>query len=191
MTTYFLAAVLASGMAVGVDSPPPAAGEALELAARNYRIQVYETFHSDRAEYDRRIALWNQLESQWRDAGEPSDEQFNLIFWLVGATTQSRPDAVGPLPEPPRFAARLPQQKPIPSTAQSPSALTPSSVPAAKTTPATTTGVTKAVGPLELNPTNSGPTAAQPAAPAKTPPGGSYLDKLRRSVNAARGLQQP
>ena len=89
---HLLAFVLVGGMAVGdADGkvpagklPPPATASDLQLekAARDYRIQTYETFHKDRAEYDRRQAEAASVQKAWTDAGENDEEQPKLIDWL-------------------------------------------------------------------------------------------------------------
>ncbi len=91
MTTYFLAAVLAGATGLGSDGSAPPNNEALERAARDYRIQVYETFHLDRPEYDLRRGEWEQIEQSWRNAGSPAAEQAKLVKWLTNATAQSGP----------------------------------------------------------------------------------------------------
>jgi hypothetical protein len=112
MVTHLLAAVLASVLA-GADSGTPASNnDALfEGAARNYRIQVYDTFRLDRAEYDRRRAEWTRIETAWQEAGRPEAEQPKLVHWLEEAVAQSRTESVGPLPAAPQIAVNLDAKK--------------------------------------------------------------------------------
>jgi hypothetical protein len=122
MTIHLLAFVLVGGMAVGdsgdasgktaaVKVPQTiTAGDALlERAARDYRIQTYEMFHNDRAEYDRRSAAGARVEAAWKEAGRNDAEQPMLIHWFDQATTVSRTDSIADLPAEPKFM-RMPQK---------------------------------------------------------------------------------
>jgi len=101
------------GMAVGdadgkvpTGKLPPQAtsGDSqLEKAARDCRIQIYESFHKDRAEYDRRQAEAASVQKAWSDAGENDEERPKLIDWLESATAHSRTEAIGELPPVPKF----------------------------------------------------------------------------------------
>ena len=113
MAIHLLAFVLAGGMAVGDSGAkgpaiqvPQAATPAdlrLENAARDYRIQTYETFHTNRAEYDRRQAEGIRIQKAWTDAGENPVEQPLLIDWLEQAKARSQADSIGELPPLPTF----------------------------------------------------------------------------------------
>jgi hypothetical protein len=125
MGIHLLALVLVGGIAANVADgkaplgkvPPPATAEDLRLekAARDCRIQIYESFHNDRAEYDRRQAEAASVEKAWSDAGASDEEQYKLIDWLESATTRSRTDAIGELPPMPKFTVvvqtKVPPQK--------------------------------------------------------------------------------
>ncbi len=87
---------------IGEEIPLP---ESLERHARDYRIQVYRTFRGDRREFDRRRAVWSEVQTAWRDAGNTREEQNKLIDWLTAATLASAGRTLGPLPEPPVFGA--------------------------------------------------------------------------------------
>jgi hypothetical protein len=106
MVTHLLASVMAAGLAVGAESTP-AGRSSLEDAARDYRIQVYETFRSDRPEFDRRRAEWRQLEQSWEAAGKPDRDMPALLDWLSDATAQSQNDSIGELPEAPKIVAEV------------------------------------------------------------------------------------
>jgi hypothetical protein len=123
MTIHFLAFVLVGGMAVGDSGdteakrlalqlavPANAADALLERVARDYRIQTYETFHNDRAEYDRRSAEGARVEAAWKDAGRNGEEQPLLIHWFNDATAVSRTDSIADLPAEPKFTP-APQKK--------------------------------------------------------------------------------
>jgi hypothetical protein len=106
MVTHLLAAVMAAGLAVGAESA--SAGRAsLEDAARDYRIEVYDTFRLDRPEFDRRRAEWRQLEQSWEAAGKSDRDVPTLLDWLAEATAQSQTDSIGPLPEAPKIVAEV------------------------------------------------------------------------------------
>ena len=128
MGLHLLALVLVGGMAVGdaggkvptgkLPPPPATAGDLrLEKAARDCRIQIYESFHNDRAEYDRRQAEAASIQKAWTDAGASDEEQPKLIDWLESAAARSRTDAIGELPPVPRFAVvvqtKIPPQKSV------------------------------------------------------------------------------
>jgi hypothetical protein len=103
MVTHLLAVVIAAGLPVGNSDSRPQE-EQLERAARAYRIQVYDTFHLDRAEYDQRRAEWTRLEAAWQTAGKPNRDLPALLNWLAAATAQSQPESIGSLPAPPVIA---------------------------------------------------------------------------------------
>jgi hypothetical protein len=115
MAIPLFAFVLVLGTAVGdfglkasaEKLPPPAtvADLQLEKAARDYRIQTYETFRNDRAEYNRRQAEAVRIQAAWADAGSNREEQPKLIAWFEQATARSRTDSIGNLPEVPKFTA--------------------------------------------------------------------------------------
>jgi len=123
MTIHLLAIVLVGAMAVGDSGDSSGKTPALKLpqtattgetllerAARDYRIQTYETFHNDRAEYDRRSAEGARVEAAWTEAGRNDAEQPMLIRWFDQATAASRTDSIADLPAEPKFTA-MPQKK--------------------------------------------------------------------------------
>lgn len=122
MGLHLLALVLAAGMAVGDAEgkvptgklPPPAtAGNLrLEQAACDCRIQIYQSFHNDRAEYDRRQAEAASVQQAWSDAGASDEEQPKLIDWLTSAAARSRTDGIGELPPVPQFTIVVPPKVP-------------------------------------------------------------------------------
>jgi hypothetical protein len=114
MVTHLLAVVMATGLAVGAESAS-AGRSSLEDAARDYRIQVYETFRLDRPEFDRRRAEWRQLEQSWEAAGKPDRDMPALLDWLAEATDQSQSDSIGDLPEAPKIVAEV---KKLPAVGQ-------------------------------------------------------------------------
>ncbi len=77
----------------------------VERTAREYRIQVYETFRANRSEYDRRRAAGDQILYAYREANGRSSHQEDTIRWFVAAAGTSRPGAIDRLPKTPGFAA--------------------------------------------------------------------------------------
>ena len=69
----------------------------VEDYATAYRIQVYETFRTNRGEYERRIALGKEVEQLARATNHPEAQQ-RLIEWLGAATAASRPGIMATLP---------------------------------------------------------------------------------------------
>ncbi len=107
MLMPLLAAVMAAGLS-GSSTETPATDEpALERAARTYRVQVYDTFHADREEFDRRRAAWDQMKDAWEAAGRQARDVPELIRWLETATNRSLPDLIEPVPELPAIATGL------------------------------------------------------------------------------------
>ena len=68
----------------------PAEKQRLERAARYYRISAYDQYRSQRAEYERRQAAWNQIEQAWQDAGARPDDLTLLVDWARRATLANR-----------------------------------------------------------------------------------------------------
>lgn len=77
----------------------------VERTAREYRIQVYETFRANRSEYDRRRAAGDQILHAYREANGRSSHQEDTIRWFVAAAGTSHPGAIDRLPKTPDFAA--------------------------------------------------------------------------------------
>jgi hypothetical protein len=70
----------------------------VDRTARWFRIQVYETYRTERAEYDRRRALGDQLLREWENAGNPEEPAAQMIEWFLAARDASLPDAQAQLP---------------------------------------------------------------------------------------------
>jgi hypothetical protein len=81
---------------------------AVESLTRDYRVEVYSLFHSQRREYDERIEVWKRVEAAWAAHGKLPDEQRQLIAWLRRATDRLRADSSAKLPPIPQFAERTP-----------------------------------------------------------------------------------
>ncbi|WP_145058944.1 hypothetical protein [Lignipirellula cremea] len=77
-----LAILLAGAGAVKEESKPTAK---VERAARHYRIELYNQYRFDRAEYDRHLEAVQDLLSAWKD-GEHTDANADAaIAWLEGS----------------------------------------------------------------------------------------------------------
>jgi hypothetical protein len=96
--------VIDNGQPAATDNMRPVVTDAtIEAAARDMRIQIYETFREDRPEYDRRLAAWVQVNKAWHAAGCLIADREKMIHWLADAESQSRADSVGALPDAPKF----------------------------------------------------------------------------------------
>src|SRR4051812_10671633 len=83
-------AISAAPSAQSADKQPH--DSPLEAAARRFRIQIYDTYRLDRAEFDRRRAAWTTVESKFREAGSRPHDHAMLLDWLEQASYQSRGD---------------------------------------------------------------------------------------------------
>ncbi|MDZ4821759.1 MAG: hypothetical protein SGJ20_22590 [Planctomycetota bacterium] len=123
MSSFMLAAVLAAST-VGVspasqavlshpaqeqaavaakqNSAPEMTAE-LKAAARDFRIQTYESFRTDRAEFNRRRAAWDAVYQAWVQAGSRTADEPVLLSWLGQATLHSIPEQFASLPPVPEF----------------------------------------------------------------------------------------
>jgi hypothetical protein len=88
-------ALLVVGVTLNHDWPAP---RDVDTAARYYRIQVYETFRTDRPEYDARIEQGRELLNKSRRAKSDA-EKAEVIAWFESARTASAPGQIDPLPE--------------------------------------------------------------------------------------------
>ena len=126
MAMHVWAFLLIGGMAVGNSAtdesgkkpaagklplPAPAGDLQLEKAARDFRIQTYEMFRNDRAEFDRREAEAARLRQAWTDAGADPDDQPKLIHWFEQAAAGSDAGAIGELPPAPQFVTKPPKER--------------------------------------------------------------------------------
>jgi hypothetical protein len=124
-----LAAPDAAAPRARAEAPVETSGEApptpeLERAARDYRISVYRAFRLDRAEFNRRNAVWQELYAKWKAAGQPAGDAALLVAWLRDAIAANNVPTPGSLPLPPEFG--LARDKAQPRLPQPPSATPPS-----------------------------------------------------------------
>ncbi|MDX1961521.1 MAG: hypothetical protein SFX18_00120 [Pirellulales bacterium] len=129
--------ILAVISPVAGQSPPPTelnnAASALETAARDYRIEIYNAFRHQRGEYNRRRQIGADLLAAWAAAGQPADRVDELRNWFEQARVASsagrelppvpqiQPDKTtqppATPPPPPPLPLPLPEAHPRPSPA--------------------------------------------------------------------------
>jgi hypothetical protein len=111
--------------------------EEIERLARDFRIQVYNSFRANRPEYDRRRQAWEDVQAKWREAGAKDEDVALLAEWLRAATDSSVGTGVSALPSTPAFGsppvtASGPEVQPLaPQPAAPPLADAPPQVPPA------------------------------------------------------------
>jgi hypothetical protein len=118
MVTCVLSAALAVGSTIAPEASsaevkialkttpavnPDNEDRALDAAVRRFRMQIYNTYGSDRAEFERRRAVWEDVQARWRKVGSPAEGKKILLMWLHYAAYQSQANVRGPLPAAPGF----------------------------------------------------------------------------------------
>jgi hypothetical protein len=81
----------------------------VERAARDFRIQVYQSYRLDRPEYDARREAGDRLLERFVDAGNPKAYQEDVLNWFRTSEELSRSDESAELPELPELPAALPK----------------------------------------------------------------------------------
>ena len=76
---------------------------AIARLVRQYRSEVYETFHKRPHDLVDRQEAWYRIWSLWEKAGSPPEQQDRLMDWLADAIKVSTKDSIGPLPPDPKF----------------------------------------------------------------------------------------
>ena len=82
-------------VAIGVASE---SDTSVSRAARRYRMQVFQSYHTNRAEYDRRIEAGDRVLEGWSTRGKPETEQSQLLDWFRQATDATKAGLESPLP---------------------------------------------------------------------------------------------
>ena len=82
-------------VAIGVASE---SDTSVSRAARRYRMQVFQSYHTNRAEYDRRIEAGDRVLEGWSTRGKPETEQSQLLDWFRQATDATQAGLESPLP---------------------------------------------------------------------------------------------
>ena len=88
LATFFLTVVLSAAPADTSDEPQ--LDFAIEQAAREFRITVYERYHGTRDEFDARRALGKDLLKSWNKAEQPPRHREAVLAWFKDATHRSR-----------------------------------------------------------------------------------------------------
>jgi hypothetical protein len=91
-----------------LNAEQAAAVREVERAARDFRILVYETYRTDRPEYDARRLSADKLLEAWYDAGHPAAYREDVLQWYREATKLAAETAVG-VPEMPELPDPLPE----------------------------------------------------------------------------------
>ncbi|HBO43773.1 MAG TPA: hypothetical protein DD670_07545 [Planctomycetaceae bacterium] len=81
---------------------------AIEHLTRRFRIEAYQTFRSDRPQYEERRRHLAELLAASRDSASPDGERHKVVAWLLAATEAGEADAS--LPPLPRFDGHIDSQ---------------------------------------------------------------------------------
>ncbi len=93
--SWILLPILALSLPVRVAADP----SPLDTAARHFRMQVYESFRTNRPLLDHRLATADALLRDWRERGAPSGEIPDLVTWFRQATEVARNRDASPIPQ--------------------------------------------------------------------------------------------
>lgn len=88
---------------------------AIDKLTRLYRVEVYQAFHSDRREFELRMAAYRRVEDAYNDAGAREVDRQLLIDWLSRTISRLRSGNLASLPPMPKFGeqpAQLAQASP-------------------------------------------------------------------------------
>lgn len=107
MNTWVTSLAVSLLSLAGETLPLPAPAITTEHAARLYRIEIYNTYRHDRAEYDRRLAAGAALWKSFDTAGQPNEQRDEVLQWFVDARAASQRRAALPT------APALTVEKPI------------------------------------------------------------------------------
>lgn len=100
-------AVVLGTMSYANASTLAEAEQGVQSEFRGFRIQVYNTFHRTRPEFDRRRAAGEQALSAWKQAGGQAHQAETLVQWYREAKVASLPTAAAELPPLPEFPAAV------------------------------------------------------------------------------------
>jgi hypothetical protein len=105
MSTWVVSLVVSVLSFLGAGHPASETAEmSAEHAARLYRIEVYNTFRTDRNEYDYRRAVGDQVWAAFEAAGQPPHHRATVTQWFIAAREASAPSRIGELPAVPDFS---------------------------------------------------------------------------------------
>jgi hypothetical protein len=74
-----------------------------ERLSRDYRILVYNTYRTDREQFNHRRARWKLIDDRWRKFEHTPQRRAHLNQWLAEAIEVSRPGSTTPLPPAPAW----------------------------------------------------------------------------------------
>lgn len=76
---------------------------AIDQLSLRYRVQVYNRFRTNRAEYDRRMSAWRGLMAEWKSAPSRIADGAVVIDWLTRTLHRLQYDEAAPLPSLPQL----------------------------------------------------------------------------------------
>ena len=105
----------------------------LSSAARDYRIEIYGAFRTNRAEYDARRKQGEALLAEWQTRGALPEEAAALVRWFDAARRASTQQQ--PLPAPPNWNGSAEELIPVPARSPSSAPRPASSLPQLRALP--------------------------------------------------------
>ena len=138
----------------------------IEQLARAYRVNVYNVYRTDRAQYNQHRAELQETLDAWRAAGSPAAERKELITWLEEAIRAVQNAPPTPLPARPVFDAKITEK---PATVQRDQSAKPAPPKVDEIAPAPPLPPT-AKPPSEIAPAIEPPAEKPPAQPSITTP---------------------
>lgn len=126
ISPLLIACVAVNAVADSLDQPN------FESLARNYRIHLYETYRTQRPEYNRRFEQAEQITNLWNKLDDEAQQQ-EVVQWFVEAQRTGNPPAVPAFVEDTSLVITKPKPRPKtqPLVATAPRQTTPSFQPTA------------------------------------------------------------
>jgi hypothetical protein len=113
MNTWVTSLAIGLFSLAGETLPPPTPAITSEHAARLYRIEIYNTYRLNRAEYDRRLAVGEAVWKTFDRAGRPNEQRDEVVAWFIAAREATQRRAA--LPEAPELSVSAPAVVATPS----------------------------------------------------------------------------
>jgi hypothetical protein len=148
--------------------------QAIDQLSLQYRVLIYDRFRTERAEYDRRMALWRQMMGAWESADTRVSEGTKVIGWLTTTLDRMRDDQWAMMPPTPKFGESTVSQ--FAAKPKSSEVNLPSLMPTTPTSPPHTTAP---------------PTVKLPAMTAKPSAVGKPTSKLRAAPRLVHRVDKP
>ncbi len=108
MNSVLLSVLLGLFAPASEATPVAETSMSAEHAARLYRVSVYDTFRTERPEYNRRRELGDKVWNRFEALGRPQAEYHEVIDWFIAAREASVASPAGELPPLPEFATLPP-----------------------------------------------------------------------------------